>query len=142
MTSPKTVKLKDIEDLIHVLNVAQLPLLHHVSVDSRHIYFIPMGIIGDVSIVYYVELEKPLTGKFILYNTFTGEIRPSSSWTSDSRYMVVPIVEVEEHNLFAEKIFFSNNKEKRKNKRVEKAKRKADEAGGSKFAAVLNRVKR
>lgn len=139
MSKPKTVKLKYIEDLIHVLNVAQLPIVHHVSVDSRHIYFIPIGMLGDIGIIYYIELEKPLSGKFILYNTFTGEIRSSSVWTSDSRYMVVPIVEVEKHNLFAEKIFIEDNK--KKDGSANRSKKNKNEDKG-KLAAVLHRVKK
>ncbi|RLE60768.1 MAG: hypothetical protein DRJ35_02390 [Thermoprotei archaeon] len=140
MSKPKTVKLKYIEDLIHVLNVAQLPIVHHVSVDSRHIYFIPVGMLGDIGIIYYIELEKPLSGKFILYNTFTGEIRSSSVWTSDSRYMVVPIVEVEKHNLFAEKIFIEDGKKKDSSANRSKKKNKNEDKG--KLAAVLHRVKK
>lgn len=140
MPRPKVVKLKYIEDLIHVLNVSQLPVIHHLSVDSRHVYFITVGMPGDVGIIYYVTREKPLLGKFILYNSFTGEIKTSSVWTSDSRYMVVPVVEVEKHNLFTEKIFIEGDKEKNSTAK-ETARRGKDENGG-KLATVLHRVKK
>jgi len=96
--------------------------------------------LGDIGIIYYIELEKPLSGKFILYNTFTGEIRSSSVWTSDSRYMVVPIVEVEKHNLFAEKIFIEDGKKKDSSANRSKKKNKNEDKG--KLAAVLHRVKK
>ncbi len=132
---PKTVKLKGLEDLIHVLSVAQMPLLHHVAVDSRHVYFVPVGMIGDVEIVYYVESHYPLQKRFILYNTFTGEVRLSDYATSDSRIMVVPIVEVERHNLFQEKIFFNDDKKSKKKKERQK------EEQGS-LAMVLGKARR
>ncbi len=129
MARPKTVKLKSLEDLIHVLSVAQIPLLHHVKVNSKHVYFVPIGVLGGVEIVYYVESNYPLSGRFVYYNTYTGDVTVSDYVTSDTRVMVVPIVEVEKHNLFQEKIFYEGDRKERE----------SGKNGQSAFAVVLGR---
>lgn len=137
MPHPKTVKLKGLEDLIHVLTIAQMPILHHVAIDSKHVYFVPVSMLGDIEIVYYVESPRPLKGRFILYNTYTGKVEVSDHATSDSRITVVPIVEVEKHNLFQEKIFLEEKERKKK----KEAHGKNGNGRGS-LEVVLGRVKR
>ncbi|ABL77655.1 hypothetical protein [Thermofilum pendens] len=99
----RMIKLKKLEDLVHVLNTAQIPVVHHMSLDSRQIYFIPFILGADSSIIYFYENEKMLSGKFLLFNNFTGEITVSDKWTSDTRYTVIPIIEVDWQNVFPEK---------------------------------------
>uniref|UniRef100_A0A7C1T5M4 Cren protein n=1 Tax=Thermofilum pendens TaxID=2269 RepID=A0A7C1T5M4_THEPE len=104
MAGVKTIRLKSVRDLVHVLGASQVPLVHHIQVDSSHVYFVPIVISSDSSVVYYYASETPLDGSFLLFDSFTGEVSVSKSWVSDSKYMLVPIVEVDSQNIIPEKL--------------------------------------
>ncbi len=114
MPKPRVIKLKSIVDLVHVLNVSQLAIIHHIVVDSKHIYFIPTPCLGDSGVIYYYESEEPFNGRYIIFNKFTGEVGFSNNISGDSRLTYIPIVEVEKQNLFAEKVFVERKKKKAK----------------------------
>ena len=118
----RLIRLKRLEDLIHVLNVVQVPIVHHLALDSRHIYFIPFFLSTDSSIIYFYENERRLEGKFLLFNNFTGEVDITDKWTSDTRFTIIPIIDVEYQNVFPEKQLLSelrnqHAKEKRENEK-------------------------
>lgn len=104
MAGVKMIRLKSVRDLVHVLGASQVPLVHHIQVDSSHVYFVPIVISSDSSVVYYYASETPLDGSFLLFDSFTGEVSVSKSWVSDSKYMLVPIVEVDSQNIIPEKL--------------------------------------
>uniref|UniRef100_A0A7C3WK63 Cren protein n=1 Tax=Thermofilum pendens TaxID=2269 RepID=A0A7C3WK63_THEPE len=104
MAGVKMIRLKSIRDLVHVLGASQVPLVHHIQVDSSHVYFVPIVISSDSSVVYYYASETSLDGSFLLFDSFTGEVSISKSWVSDSKYMLVPIVEVDSQNIIPEKL--------------------------------------
>ncbi|MEZ0346537.1 MAG: hypothetical protein ABWK01_08315 [Infirmifilum sp.] len=103
----RLIRLKRLIDLIHVLNVSQLPLIHHYTLDSTHLYFVPVTLGGEPSVIYYYESAQPLQGVYVLFNNFTGEIIVSNKWLSDSKYSIIPIIEVESQSFFTSKEFFN-----------------------------------
>lgn len=104
MAEVKAIRLKSLRDLVHVLTVSQVPLVHHVSLDGVHVYFVPMAISGDFSVIYFYASETPLDGGFLAFNNFTGEVIVAKEWLSDTKYTVIPIVEVDSQNVFPEKL--------------------------------------
>ncbi len=120
----KLIRLKRLIDLIHVLNVSQIPLVHHYQLNSTHIYFVPVTLGGEPSVIYYYETAQPLQGGYILFNNFTGEVLVSNAWASDSKYSIIPIIEVEHQSFFSEKELLSEivkHKHLNKKERLESA---------------------
>ncbi|AKG38042.1 MAG: hypothetical protein ACP5II_00240 [Infirmifilum sp.] len=123
--SAKLIRLKRLIDLVHVLNVSPLPLIHHYTLESMHIYFVPVNLGGEPSVIYYYESPQPLQGVYILFNNFSGEIILSNKWVSDSKFLIIPIVEVEAQSFFSPKEFLQEvrknnlkNREKDKHAKV------------------------
>ncbi len=131
----KAIRLRSLRDLVHVLSVSQVPLVHHISLDSVHVYFVPMVIAGDSSVIYFYVSEAPLNGAFLAFNNFTGEVLVSERWLSDTRYTVIPIVEVDSQNLFPEKLLLKELS--RTNRGVRAAKSEEPEGGGAQKAAAV-----
>ncbi|AJB42546.1 hypothetical protein TCARB_1502 [Thermofilum adornatum 1505] len=119
----RLIRLKRLEDLIHVLNVVQVPIVHHLALDSRHIYFIPFFLSTDSSIIYFYENERRLEGKFLLFNNFTGEVDITDKWTSDTRFTIIPIIDVEYQNVFPEKQLLSELRNQHAKEKREKEKK-------------------
>ncbi|NAZ25497.1 MAG: hypothetical protein GU357_07050 [Thermofilum sp.] len=123
MMDIRLIRLKRLEDLIHVLNVVQVPIVHHLALDSRHIYFIPFFLSTDSSIIYFYENERRLEGKFLLFNNFTGEVDITDKWTSDTRFTIIPIIDVEYQNVFPEKQLLSELRNQHAKEKREKEKK-------------------
>jgi len=119
----RLIRLKRLEDLVHVLNVVQVPIVHHLALDSRHIYFIPFFLSTDSSIIYFYENERRLEGKFLLFNNFTGEVDITDKWTSDTRFTIIPIIDVEYQNVFPEKQLLSELRNQHAKEKREKEKK-------------------
>ena len=117
MPELKRIKLKSFEDLVNIVIAAQIPLIHHMVVDERHIYFLPFVGLGDIGIIYYLETNEPLKGKYIVYNKFDGKISFSDKINSDARLTFVPIIEVADQNAFSRKLFEEGKKKKKKGKK-------------------------
>lgn len=118
--SVKLIRLKRLVDLVHVLSVSQIPLIHHYQLDSTHIYFVPAIGGGEPSVVYYYETPQPLQGAYILFNNFTGELLLSNEWLSDSKFTIIPVVEVEKQSFFSDKELLSELRSLRMHRKKEK----------------------
>ncbi len=110
----RSIKLKRIEDLVNIAIASQIPVVHHLEIDRRHVYFVPLVGFSEISLIYYLELPEPVKGRYIVYNKFTGEISFSDKIVSDSRLSFLPIVEVEEQNAFSTRLFSQKKKKKHK----------------------------
>ncbi|MEM0223250.1 MAG: hypothetical protein QXJ99_02490, partial [Thermofilum sp.] len=124
MGAVKAIRLRSLRDLVHVLSVSQIPLVHHIGLDGLHVYFVPIALSSDSSVIYFYASQTPLEGGFLLFNNFTGEVTVSERWVSDSKHIVIPIVEVDGQNIFSEKILL---KELLKTERKEQARQAQDE---------------
>ncbi|RLF04920.1 MAG: hypothetical protein DRJ64_06245 [Thermoprotei archaeon] len=115
MPITKAIKLKSLEDLVNIIVAAQIPLVHHLVIEDKHIYFLPFIGLGNVGIIYYLETSQPLDGKYIVYNKFNGKISVEKEYKGgDTRLTHVPIVEVIDQNAFSRKTFRIEKKKKKK----------------------------
>jgi hypothetical protein len=113
------VKVKSVTDLVNVAVATQVLLVHRLNTDSKSIFYIPFPAYDSLAIYYY-EAEEAFKGKYFLFNTFTGEVQVSESYVNDSKFIVIPIVDVVEQEFlpkdFIEKYYI---KKKSKKKREE-----------------------
>jgi len=116
MPELKRIKLKSFEDLVNIVVATQMPLVHHIALNERHVYFLPFIGMSDFGILYYFETNEPLKGKYIVYNKLDGKISLSEKIENDARLTFVPIIEVAEQNAFSSKIFESKKRKEKKKK--------------------------
>ncbi|MCC6050343.1 MAG: hypothetical protein LM580_06535 [Thermofilum sp.] len=102
------------------MNVAvatQVLLVHRLNTDSKSIFYIPFPAYDSLAIYYY-EAEEAFKGKYFLFNTFTGEVQVSESYVNDSKFIVIPIVDVVEQEFlpkdFIEKYYIKKKSKKKK----------------------------
>lgn len=120
MAKPYLVKVRGIEDLVNIAVAAQLFIVHRVNIDSSSIFYVPFPAYDAVSI-YYCETEGEVGGKYLLFNRFTGEVQVSESYVNDSKYIVIPIVEVLEQEILP-KDLLERSKQKQRGKKKPKGK--------------------
>ena len=115
MARPYMVKVKGFEDLVNVAVATQALLVHRLSFHTKSIFYVPFPAYDSVAI-YYCETEGAPKGKYFLYNRFTGEVQMSENYVNDSRFVVIPIVDVVEQELLP-KEFIEKYKKKPKKKK-------------------------
>lgn len=116
MAKPYLVKVRGIEDLINVAVATQLFIIHRLNVDAKSIYYVPFPTYDAVA-VYYCETESRSKEKYLLFNRFTGEVQMSDSYINDSKYIVIPIIEVLEQGLLPKELLEKNIVKKSKKKK-------------------------
>jgi hypothetical protein len=112
---PYMVKVKGVDDLVNVAVGAQVLLVHRTSAHSKTILFVPFPSYDSLAI-YYCEVEGAFKGRYFLLNRFTGDVQVSESYVNDSKFVVVPIVDVVEQELLP-KEFMEKYKVKTKKKK-------------------------
>jgi len=124
---PYLIKVKGVEDLVNVAMTTQIFVVHRISVDSgKSIYYVSLPSYDSLAI-YYCEVKDGSSGKYFLFNRFTGEVQISDRYVDDSKYIVIPIVEVVEQEIIPKEII-----EKSSSKKKGKKKRKCEsKEGGS-----------
>jgi hypothetical protein len=117
VSKPYMVKVKSVTDLVNVAVATQVLLVHRLNTDSKSIFYIPFPAYDSLAIYYY-EAEEAFKGKYFLFNTFTGEVQVSESYVNDSKFIVIPIVDVVEQEFlpkdFIEKYYIKKSLRKRK----------------------------
>ncbi|MEM0118889.1 MAG: hypothetical protein QXJ38_00630 [Thermofilaceae archaeon] len=119
VAKPYLVRVKSVEDLVNIAVAAQLFIVHRVNVDARSVLYVPFPAYDAVSI-YYCETEGVIAGKYLLFNRFTGEVQVSESYVNDSKYIVIPIVEVLEQEILPKELLEKSRQKKGKKKLKEK----------------------
>jgi hypothetical protein len=111
------VKVKSVTDLVNVAVATQALLVHRLNVHPKSILYVPFPAYDSVAI-YYCEAEGAPAGKYFLFNTFTGEVQVSESYVNDSKFVVIPIVDVVEQEFlpkdFIEKYYIKKKSKKKK----------------------------
>ncbi|RLE95187.1 MAG: hypothetical protein DRN04_00690 [Thermoprotei archaeon] len=98
------MKFKSLEDLVRLIVTSQRPLLFHSTYgENKHVYYI-YGTAGQKLIVYYVILDKPINKKYIHYNVLEGRISYGNEVNRDTRFVNIPVIEVDEENITRELI--------------------------------------
>jgi len=115
VAKPYMVRVRGFEDLVNVAVATQALIVHRLNFHTKSVFYVPFPAYDSVAI-YYCELEGTLRGKYFLYNRFTGEVQVSESYVNDSRFVVIPIVDVVEQELLP-KEFVERYKKKPKKKK-------------------------
>jgi len=117
VSKPYMVKVKSVTDLVNVAVATQVLLVHRLNTDSKSIFYIPFPAYDSLAIYYY-EAGEAFKGKYFLFNTFTGEVQVSESYVNDSKFIVIPIVDVVEQEFlpkdFIEKYYIKKKSKKKK----------------------------
>jgi hypothetical protein len=95
----KFVQLEEIRDLIML--VASSPttnVIQHMVWNSKHLYFVVGGTLSQV-FLYLVKKDIPIYGKFIIYNSYTGEIGFSEKVNNDPNMNSFPLIEIKNQDM-------------------------------------------
>lgn len=93
------IKFKSLIDLVRFITISPTPFLHYVNLDGHNLYFVQIAGLGE-RVLYYVELDKKIEEKYIVYNRFRDAISFSSKLESDGQSISIPTLEVEKTNAF------------------------------------------
>lgn len=116
VAKPYIVKVRGIDDIVNLALAAQVLLVHRVSANSKSILYIPFPVYNSLAI-YYCVVDEDMKGKYILFNRFTGEVQVSEKYVNDSKFIVIPIVDITEQELLPKELIKSYSKKKSKKKR-------------------------
>jgi len=105
----KFVQLKSLRDL--VMLVASSPtmnVIQHIENGGSHLYFIIGGTLSEI-FLYFVKEKTPIDGRFITYNTYTGELGFSERLLHEPNLNSFPVVEIENQDLLPEELLHRVN---------------------------------
>ena len=117
MPSVKRLKLKSLEDLVLAAVSLQIPVINYVSLDGFHVYFISPFPYCDTGVVYYYVSRNLVQARYVKYNKFTGSVSFSNGVQGDTRSTYIPILTIEEQNLFSPKDLLGKVDKKKKKKK-------------------------
>lgn len=92
------LKLKSIEDLARLVCNMPVAIIYHAKLNNKHLYFYPWTS-GGVTLIHYIEKEKPIEKKFVAYNSLTDQVCLTDEVSTDARLRYIPIIEVEYQNI-------------------------------------------
>jgi hypothetical protein len=115
VAKPYMVKVRGVNDLVNVAVAAQVLLVHRTSIYSKSILYVPFPAYDSLAI-YYCEVEETFRGRYFLFNRFTGDVQVSESYVNDSKFVVVPIVDVVEQELLPKELVEKYKKKTKKKK--------------------------
>jgi hypothetical protein len=105
----KYVQLKSLRDL--VMLVASSPtmnVIQHIQNGGSHLYFIIGGTLSEI-FLYFVKEKTPIDGRFITYNTYTGDLGFSERLLHEPNLNSFPVVEIENQDLLPEELLHRVN---------------------------------
>jgi len=115
--SVKRLKLKSLEDLVLAAVSLQMPVINYVELDGFHVYFISPFPYCDTGVVYYCVSKDAVKARYVKYNKFTGSVSFSDGVQGDTRSTYIPILAIEEQNLFSTKDLIGKIDKKKKKKK-------------------------
>jgi hypothetical protein len=93
-------KFKTFEDLVRFVANSQIPFIYHTTVKGKTIYFVHVILLEGM--VYYVEQEEPIKGKYVIYNRFRDQVSFTDKLEMDPQKATLPILEVEMTSVFSD----------------------------------------
>ena len=100
----KFVQLKSLKDLVMLIaSSPSMNVIQHLQNGAVHMYFIIGGTLSEI-FLYFVKETKSLEGKFITYNTYTGEIGFAEKLLHEPNLNSFPVVEIENQDLLPEEL--------------------------------------
>ena len=95
------IQYKNFNDFIRFITFSPTPFVQYIELNNHNVYFIQITGLAT-RILYYVELDKKIENKYIVYNRFRDIISFSDKIESDGQSVSIPILEVEKTNIFKE----------------------------------------
>lgn len=95
------IQFKKLDDFIRFVTLSPSPFIQYIKLNGHNVYFIQLVGFGE-RVLYYVELDKEIEGKYVVYNRFRDVVSFSSKIESDGQSVSVPILEVARTNAFSE----------------------------------------
>jgi hypothetical protein len=98
------LKYEDLDDMLKVIIYSSqsmlgvIPTLYYIKYKEKHLLFIQTGTIGNATIHYTVQKDKPAK-KFIQLKRLTGESSFVVSIGTDAQSLYVPILHLEKSTL-------------------------------------------
>jgi len=99
----KYINLKDLRDLVILVSSAHSAMLHHLALKEGHLYFVVGGTLTE-TFIYFVKLRQGIEGRYVLYNTLTGDIRFSPTVRTDPNVSSIPIVDITSQDLLSKEL--------------------------------------
>lgn len=96
----KYVQLRKFEDIVKMLATSMRPPpLHHTKAGEKHVYFIPASLGLGKSVIYFVEMEKEVEKKYVVYDTIQDKFSFSDEISTKPSLKHFVIVEVKAQNI-------------------------------------------
>ena len=98
------LKYHNLEDMLKVIiysaqsMLGVVPMLYHISHQSRNILFLQTGAVGGITVHYVVQDEKPAK-KFIQLKRLSGEYTFIDHIGTDAQSLYVPILQLDKSTL-------------------------------------------
>jgi hypothetical protein len=94
------IQFKAFDDFVRFITISPTPFIQHIKLNDRDVYFVQIGFREPV--LYFVELEREIEEKYVIYNRFRDIVSFSHKIESDGQSVSVPILEIERTNVFPE----------------------------------------
>ena len=95
------IQFKTFDDFIRFITVSSTPFVQYTNINGHSIYFIQLAAFGEL-MLYYIERDKKIEERYIVYNRFRDSISFSNKIESDGQSLSIPILEVARTNIFQE----------------------------------------
>jgi hypothetical protein len=76
-----------------VASSSTMNVVQHLQSGEAHLYFIIGGTLREI-FLYFIKMEEAANGRFVVYNTYTGEISFSDKIRTDPNLTSIPVVEI------------------------------------------------
>ena len=95
----KFVQLRSIRDLIMLVGSSPSSgVIQHVENNGYNLYFLVGGTLHEM-FLYFVKEKEKISGAFITYNTYSGQIGSSEKVQHEPNVSSFPIVEIVNQDL-------------------------------------------
>ena len=100
----KFIQLKSLRDLATLVSsVGTVGVVQHLPLRQGHLFFIIGGTLSEV-FLYFVKLQDDKKGKYIVYNTLSGEMSFSQRVRTDPNLNNIPIIEIVNQDLLSKEL--------------------------------------
>ena len=90
----KFIQLKNLRDLATLVSsTGPIGVVQHLSLREGHLYFVIGGTLREV-FLYFVKRREEISGRYIIYNTLSGELEFSQRVRTDPNRSSIPIIEI------------------------------------------------
>ena len=98
----KLIQLKSIKDLVMLIaSSTSTSVVQHFQKGGSHIYFIIGGTLSE-TFLYFVREEKALSGSFLIYHAFTGDVSSSDKLRTEPNVTSIPLIDIQSQDIFTE----------------------------------------